>query len=77
MLYLTIDLKGGFMTTVAEISEINKEEEMACPHWDSESSICMASISSMRLGIVERLVYCSSDNYDNCPIFLAKALRRR
>ncbi|MFH1014426.1 MAG: hypothetical protein V1762_00665 [Nitrospirota bacterium] len=65
------------MNAFADISEIHKEKEITCPHCNSERSVCMASISSMRLGIVERLVYCGSENYDNCPIFLAKVLRGR
>ena len=65
------------MNAFADISEIHEEKEMTCPHCNSERAVCMASISSMRLGIVERLVYCSNENYDNCPIFLAKVLRGR
>ena len=71
------NLKGGFMNAFADISGIHEEKEMTCPHCNSERAVCMASISSMRLGIVERLVYCNNENHDNCPIFLAKVLRGR
>ena len=49
----------------------------ACPYGDIETNICMASLSAMVIGPGKRRDYCSNDNYDNCPIFLAKNLRRR
>jgi len=49
----------------------------ACPFGETETNICMASLSAMVIGPGNRQEYCSTDNYDNCPIFLAKSLRRR
>jgi hypothetical protein len=49
----------------------------ACPFGETETNICLASLSAMVIGPSYRQEYCSNDNYDNCPIFLAKSLRRR
>ncbi len=48
-----------------------------CPYCDIEADVCGASINSFRLGNLVRLNRCSSENYDNCALFLAKNLRRR
>lgn len=49
----------------------------ACPFGETETNICLASLSGMIIGPDNRREYCSNDNYDNCPVFLAKMLRRR
>jgi hypothetical protein len=51
--------------------------EYGCPFGNTESSICSASLSSMVIGTSRRQAYCSGDNYDSCPIFLARMLRKR
>ena len=38
---------------------------------------CLASFSSMALDSLKRIHCCGTENYDNCPIFLSKILRRR
>ncbi len=48
-----------------------------CPYECKVTDICAASLSSMTISSGSRQIYCSNDNYDNCPIFLAKSLRRR
>lgn len=48
-----------------------------CPYSETESNICMASLSSMIIGPDNRMNYCATDNYDNCPVFLARILRKR
>jgi hypothetical protein len=48
-----------------------------CPFEETKTNICMASLSAMVIGPSNKQEYCSNDNYDNCPIFLAKSLRRR
>jgi hypothetical protein len=50
--------------------------ECDCPYENSETSICSASLSSMFIGSHCRKAYCSGDNYDSCPIFLARMLRK-
>jgi hypothetical protein len=51
--------------------------EYGCPFGNTESSICSASLSSMVIGTSRRQAYCNGDNYDSCPIFLARMLRKR
>jgi hypothetical protein len=53
------------------------DNEYDCPFGNAESSICSASLSSMVIGTSRRQAYCSGDDYDSCPIFLARMLRKR
>jgi hypothetical protein len=48
--------------------------EMACPY--NGINVCMASFSLMAID-TKKDNCCSTDDYDNCPIFLSKVLRRR
>jgi len=48
-----------------------------CPFGEPETDICLASLSAMVISPGNKRDYCSNENYDNCPIFLAKSLRRR
>ncbi len=48
-----------------------------CPFGSAESGVCSASLSSMVIGTSRRLTYCGGDDYDNCPIFLARMLRKK
>jgi len=52
-------------------------QQSGCPYDCLVTDICAASLSSMTISAGSRQIYCSNDNYDNCPIFLAKSLRRR
>jgi len=36
---------------------------------------CLASLSSMTLDTKKRKICCGTENFDECPIFLAKVLR--
>jgi hypothetical protein len=56
--------------------EIRNEFESRCPYHDG-SDICDASIGQLIPSANERITYCNTENYDNCPIFLAKVLRKR
>jgi hypothetical protein len=64
------------MNTFTERLEQTKcmVHETACPF--NGVSVCTASLSSMAIDNQKRASYCSTDNYDNCPLFLAKILRR-
>ncbi len=64
------------MNTYADV-DAYKVSGNSCPYCNIEANICVASLTSLKLGVLMRLNYCSSDNYDNCAIFLAKSLRRR
>ena len=48
--------------------------ETACPYGGVD--ICMASFSSMVIDNHKRKNCCRTDNYDDCPIFLSKLLRK-
>jgi hypothetical protein len=54
-----------------------RENGYDCPFGNPASMICSASLSSMVIGTSRRQAYCSGDDYDNCPIFLARMLRRK
>lgn len=69
------------MTTLAIstfAAKPGKGYESMCPYYNNTNTanICMASISSLLTDLRRREIYCDSENYDNCPIFLAKCLRR-
>lgn len=46
-----------------------------CPY--QGSTVCMASLSSMIIDDSRMSSCCSTENYDDCPIFLSKMLRGR
>jgi hypothetical protein len=48
--------------------------ETVCPY--NGINVCMASFSSMAIDNQKRDNCCGTDNYDNCPIFLSKVLRK-
>ena len=50
--------------------------QTACPYDCLHTDKCAASLSAMTISPVSRQIYCSTENYDNCPVFLAKMLRR-
>lgn len=55
----------------------NTREEMfdrTCPY--NGINVCMASFSSRLIDNQKKANYCNTDNYDNCPIFLSKVLRK-
>lgn len=45
----------------------------ACPY--NGFNICRASLSSMMIDKKRKEDYCCDENYDDCPIYLAKILR--
>jgi hypothetical protein len=49
--------------------------QQACPFYDSAWGLCRASTACLAPGPGQRLKYCASDDYDNCPFYLCKALR--
>ncbi len=53
------------------------EHALLCPYCENDADICPASLTSIRLEKSVRLTRCSSENYDNCSLFLAKGLRLR
>lgn len=63
---INIILEGLDRSTVAY--------EVSCPY--VSKNVCTASISSMLIDEQISKDCCSTENYDNCPIFLSKMLRR-
>jgi hypothetical protein len=50
-----------------------KKYEQACPY--NGINVCMASFSLMAID-TKKDNCCTTDDYDNCPIFLSKVLRK-
>ena len=61
-------------TAISKFQVVNRVCEMFCP-FDGVTT-CLASLSSMALDSMKRQICCSTEKFDECPIFLAKVLRR-
>ena len=48
--------------------------EAACPY--NGIDVCMASFSAMVIDNYQREKCCGTEDFDDCPIFLSKVLRR-
>jgi hypothetical protein len=59
------------------VSKFDSEENLSCPFNSNISDICIASFSSMAIDKRKKAECCGTENYDNCPVFLSKVLRRR
>jgi hypothetical protein len=51
----------------------SKAYKSVCPY--NGFNTCRASLSSMMIDKRQQEDYCTDENYDTCPIFLAKMLR--
>jgi hypothetical protein len=61
------------MSTVnQELTKLQRYETV-CPY--NGITVCTASLSAMAIDAYRQTICCSTDNFDNCPIFLAKVLR--
>jgi hypothetical protein len=49
--------------------------ERECPDYDDERRACMAATGPLTPSHREQMRYCSTSDYDNCPIHLSKVLR--
>ncbi|MCA1797237.1 MAG: hypothetical protein ABR516_05285 [Desulfuromonadaceae bacterium] len=47
-----------------------------CPDYDSATQACRIGISQEVPSERQRSIYCNTDDYDNCPIYLCNALRQ-
>lgn len=56
--------------------KLRRNSEVLCPYFGIYD-VCDASISSLMPTRKLRKAFCDTENYDNCPIFLSKILRRR
>ncbi|MFN3478900.1 MAG: hypothetical protein ACK415_00810 [Thermodesulfovibrionales bacterium] len=62
-------------TTISiPLSEFGMNPELGCPYHE-RSGICSASLSCLMVSRYES-AFCDSEDYDNCPLFLSKVLRR-
>ena len=50
---------------------------LICPYCDTNTDVCAASLTSLKIEKSLRANRCSSESYDNCALFLAKSLRLR
>ena len=48
---------------------------LMCPYWKPRAANCPASVMAVAITLHRKALYCSSDDYDRCPLFLAKVLR--
>jgi len=60
-------------TATQELTKLHRHET-ACPY--NGITVCTASLSAMAIDAYRQNICCSTDNFDNCPIFLAKVLRK-
>ena len=68
------------MNPFANIHETDRwhaEQQYGCPYYSAVTTICSASLSMMMTGVNTRRGYCENENYDNCPLFLSKLLRKK
>ncbi len=49
---------------------------LGCPYIPVNKDYCSASVMSVPITDRTRNNYCSSEDFDRCPLFLAKILRR-
>ncbi len=61
------------MNVITFKSRLDKKE-IICPYKGID--ICMASISLMFIDSYKKKNYCCTEDFDNCPLFLSKILRR-
>ncbi len=65
------------MPTLTQFRVSIRDDEYDCPFDNWESEVCQASLSSMVIGPSRRQAYCSGGDYDSCPIFLARMIRKK
>lgn len=52
-------------------------EQTYCPFEDRASNTCSASLSGFYVSAERRLSFCSTENYDACPFFLSRVIRKK
>jgi hypothetical protein len=48
---------------------------LGCPFFDDQKKTCSAATGLLTPGSNYQENYCTSDDYDDCPLFLCQALR--
>ena len=64
---------SSYLSTVDEISP--SAILTKCPYRNGNSIYCSASIMILAISKRQNGAYCSTENYDSCPVFLGKVLR--
>ena len=54
-----------------------KDQEGHCPYFSTRIGVCLASLFLMAIEKSRREFVCSSDDWDDCPMFLSKTLRNK
>ena len=49
--------------------------ERECPYYDCSKQVCLAATGYIVPNRRQQMRYCATCEYDNCPIYLGKALR--
>ncbi|MEC4685017.1 MAG: hypothetical protein VST71_04695 [Nitrospirota bacterium] len=65
---MEVILSGGYLR------EGITRHKNVCPY--NHGSVCVASISSFLIGHQRKADCCETEEYDNCPMFLSKILRK-
>lgn len=58
-------------------SEQGAAELKFCPFEDRADNSCSASLSGFYVGAERRQTFCSTENYDACPFFLSRVIRKK
>ncbi len=71
----------SLITLVPEHNAVYTEAPMTtCPYETSETgtrNYCAASVMTVATNSYQKRNYCWTDNYDCCPLFLSKVMRKR
>jgi hypothetical protein len=59
------------------LASLAETQSAPCPYRDASVNICSASLTSLALDKARLSGYCSTENFDNCVLFLSKALRKK
>ncbi len=62
---------NGLAMSLDEWTKIEKD----CPDYDCGRQMCLAAMEPLAPNLRQQMRYCTTCDYDNCPIYLAKALR--
>ncbi len=46
-----------------------------CPYRNKDSVYCAASVVRAAISTRQNAAYCSTENFDSCPVYLGKILR--
>jgi len=65
------------LTPMHDADSWYRTEQYSCPYHSAVTSVCSASLSMMVVGLRTKRGYCENENYDACPLFLSKMLRKK